>query len=66
LGSKEFIERVRDRLGDKARVEQEKPESRRIFGVELEAIVAATAREYDKGVEELKQRKRGGQNEARI
>jgi hypothetical protein len=49
LRSKEFIGRVKDRLGDKARVEQEKPESRRIFGVELEAIVAATAREYGKG-----------------
>ena len=66
LGSKEFIGRVRERLGDKARVEQEKPESRRIFGVELEQIVEATAREYGKEVEELKRRKRGGENEARM
>ncbi len=66
LGSKEFIGRVKERLGDKARVDQEKPESRRIFGVELEEIVAATAREYGKGVEELKRRKRGGENEARM
>ena len=66
LGSKEFIGRVKERLGDKARVEQEKPQSRRIFGVDLEAIVAATAREYGKGVEELRQRKRGGENEARM
>ena len=29
LGSKAFIERIRERLGDKARVDQEKPESRR-------------------------------------
>jgi chromosomal replication initiation ATPase DnaA len=66
LGSKAFIGRVRERLGDKARVEQEKPESRRIFGVDLEAIVGATAREYGKEVEELKRRKRGGENEARM
>jgi len=66
LGSKEFIGRVRERLGDKARVEQEKPESRRIFGVDLEEIVEATAREYGKEVEELKRRKRGGENEARM
>jgi REP-associated tyrosine transposase len=66
LGSQEFIGRVKDRLGDKARVEQEKPQSRRVFGVELEAIVAAAAREYGKRVEELKRRKRGGENEARM
>ncbi|MBI4529706.1 MAG: transposase [Deltaproteobacteria bacterium] len=66
LGSKEFIGRVRERLGNKARVEQEKPQSRRIFGVDLEEIVEATAREYGKEVEELKRRKRGGENEARM
>ena len=58
--------RVKERLGDKARVEEEKPESRRIFGLDLEEIVAATAREYGKGVEESKRRRRGGQNEARM
>lgn len=66
LGSKEFIGRVKQRLGDKARVEQEKPESRRLFGLDLEEIVEATAREYGKGVAELKRRKGGGQNEARM
>lgn len=66
LGSKAFIGRVRERLGDKARVEQEKPESRRVFGLELEDIVGTTAREYGKEVEELTRRKRGGDNEARM
>src|SRR3990172_9104082 len=66
LGSKEFIGRVRERLGDNARVEQEKPESRRIFGVDLEEIVEATARENGKEVEGLKRRKRGRENEARM
>ncbi|MPZ77049.1 MAG: hypothetical protein GEU77_11055 [Deltaproteobacteria bacterium] len=66
LGSKEFIDRIKERLGDKARIEEEKPESRRIFGLDLEEIVEATAREYGKGVEELKRRRRGGENEARM
>ena len=66
LGRDEFIARVKDKLGDRARVEPEKPESRRIFSPDLQAIVAATAREYGKGVEELKRRRRGGENEARM
>ena len=66
LGSKEFIGRVKQRLGDKARVEEEKPESRRIFSPGLDEIVQATARGYEKSVEELKRRKRGRENEARM
>jgi putative transposase len=66
LGSDEFIARVKDKLGDRARVEPEKPESRRIFSPDLREIVAATAREYGKGIEELKRRRRGGENEARM
>jgi hypothetical protein len=53
LGSEEFIGRVKERLGGKARVEQEKPESRRIFGLDLEEVVETTAREYGKALEEL-------------
>ena len=66
LGSKEFIGRVKERLGAKARVEEGKPESRRLFSPGLDDIVQATAREYGKGVEELKRRKRGEENEARM
>jgi putative transposase len=66
LGSKEFIERVKQRLGDKARVEEEKPQSRRLFSPGLDEIVQATARGYEKTVEELKRRKRGRENEARM
>jgi hypothetical protein len=65
-GSKAFIERIRERLGDKARVDEEKPQSRQVFGLEIEEVVEATVREYGKGVDELKRRKRGGQNEARM
>src|SRR6266536_2105874 len=66
LGSKEFIGRVKQRLGDKARVEEEKPESRRLFSPSLDEIVEATAQGYGKAVEELKRRKRGGEKEARM
>ena len=66
LGSKEFIGWIRERLGAKARVEQEKPESRRVFGLELEEIVKATAKEYGKPLEELRRRRRGAENEARM
>ena len=47
-------------------MDQEKPESRRVFGLEIERIVEATAREYGEGVAELKRRKRGEENEARM
>ncbi len=63
LGSKSFIEQALERLGDKARVHSEIPESRKVFAPEIGAIVVATAREYGKTVAEL--RKRGTGNEAR-
>ena len=66
MGGKEFIGRVKQRLGDKARVEEEKPESRRLFSPGLDEIVQATARGYEKTVEEMKRRKRGRENEARM
>jgi putative transposase len=65
LGSKAFIGRIREKLGDKARVDEEKPESREVFALEIEEIVEATAREYGKGEGELKRRRRGDENEAR-
>ncbi|MBI3000534.1 MAG: hypothetical protein HYY46_19090 [Deltaproteobacteria bacterium] len=65
LGDKGFIEWVRERLGDRARVE-EKPESRRVFGLGIEEIARATARVvYGKRVEELRRKRRGAENEAR-
>ena len=66
LGSKEFIGRVKQRLGDKARVEEEKPESRRLLSPGLGEIVEATARGYGTAVEQLKRRRRGRENEARM
>ena len=63
LGSKVFIEQVLEKLGNKARVQAEIPESREIFAPEIGAIVAATAREYGQTVAEI--RKRGAGNDAR-
>jgi len=65
LGDKGFIERVREKLGDKARVEEAKPESRRVFALGIEEIARATAREYGKQLEDLRRRGRGEENEAR-
>ena len=47
-------------------MDEEKPESRRLFIPGLDEIVQATARGYEKTVEELKRRKRGRENEARM
>jgi chromosomal replication initiation ATPase DnaA len=60
------IPMIRDFRSRESRVEAEKPESRQVFRLEIEEIVNATAREYGKGVAELKRRKRGAENEARI
>lgn len=65
LGDKGFVQRVREMLGERAKVEAEKPESREVFGLGVEEIVRATAREYGKRVEDLKRRRRGIENEAR-
>jgi len=65
LGSKEFVQRVMERIGQKAKVDGEKPESRQVFGWKMEEIVRATARVYAKAVVEIGKRRRGKPNEAR-
>ncbi len=65
LGTKEFVRRVVERLGDRAKVDREKPESRQVFSVELERIVKATAKYYGKTLGDLRKRRRGEDNEAR-
>ena len=65
LGDRGFIEWVKQRLGDRARVEQEKPESRSVFGLGVERIAGATAKVYGKRLEELRRKRRGEENEAR-
>ena len=65
LGEKGFIEWVREKLGDRAGVEEDKPESRRVFGFGVEEIAQVTAKVYGRGLEELRRRRRGEENEAR-
>lgn len=63
MGGKEFVQLVMEKVG--GRVEEEKPESHRVFGVGLEEIVRTTARYYGKAVGEIKRRRRGNENEGR-
>jgi len=65
LGDKGFIEWVKERLGDRARVEEGKPESRRVFGLGVEKIARMTARVYGQRLEQLTRKRRGEPNEAR-
>ena len=65
LGSKGFVQWVMERMGKKAKVDAERPESRRVFGWEIEEIVRATAGVYGKTVVELGVKRRGEPNEAR-
>ena len=60
LGDRGFIGWVKQRLGDRARVGEEKPESRRVFGLRVEEIARVTARVYGKRLEELRRKRRGG------
>ena len=65
LGGKEFIRWVKEKVGEGARVRQEVPESRKVFGYELEEILRAVARVYGVGVGKLRKKRRGRENEAR-
>lgn len=65
LGGKEFVRWVKEKLGAGARVRAEIPESRQVLGYGLEEIVQAVAKVYGTGVEELRKRRRGRENEAR-
>ena len=66
LGTKEFAQWVVEKLGDQAKVDREKPESRQIFGVELEQILKATAKYYGKTLGDFRKKRRGEYNEARM
>jgi len=66
LGSKAFIERILEKLGDKAQGDDDKPESRQVFTLALDKIITATAREYGVEASDLRRRKRGAGNEARM
>ena len=54
-----------ERVGNKAEINGERPEFRRVFGWKIEQIVRATARFYGKTVAEMGVKRRGEPNEAR-
>jgi hypothetical protein len=65
LGDKDFVQWVKEKLGKRAQVSQEIPESRKTFGYGLEEIVRAVSAEYGIGTEKLWKKRRGIENEAR-
>ena len=66
LGTKEFVQWVVERLGNQAKIDREKPDSRQVFSIELEQIVKATAKYYGKTLGDLRKKRRGEYNEARV
>lgn len=38
-GADQFIEQVREKLGERARMEPDKPQSRQVFGLEIKEIL---------------------------
>ena len=65
LGSKEFVQRVMERIGNKGEAEEVRAEARRVFGWEIGEIVGATARYYGKTIGQMGVKRRGEPNEAR-
>lgn len=65
LGGKDFVRWVKEKLGEKAKVTEEVPESKKTFGYGLEEIVRAVAAQYGIGVEGLQKTRRGRANEPR-
>ena len=56
---------VREKLDDRGKVDENQPDSKKVFGLETAEVVGATARAYGKGVEDLRRKRRGEENEAR-
>jgi REP element-mobilizing transposase RayT len=66
LGGKVFAQWVMEKIGKSAvEMDEEQPESRRVFGWAAEEIVRATAKAYGRTVLELGVKRRGEPNEAR-
>jgi len=66
LGRSQFCamgEREASRSGGE--VDENQPDSKKVFGLEIAEVVGATARVYGKVVEDLRRKRRGEENEAR-
>ena len=65
LGGKGFVERVKGKIEERVKRDEEVGEARRLFRPGMGQIISATARVYGKREEEFKKRRRGHGNEAR-
>jgi hypothetical protein len=44
LGDRNFVQRVTEKLGDRTKVDENQPESKKVFGLEIAEVVGATAK----------------------
>jgi hypothetical protein len=65
LGDRNFVRWVKEKLGDGGKVDENQPDSKKVFGLEIAEVIDATARVYGKAVEDLRRKRRGKENEAR-
>ena len=65
LGGKDFVERVKEKIEERVKRDEEISEARRLFRPGIGQIVSATARVYGKKEEEFRKKRRGHGNEAR-
>lgn len=65
LGGKDFVERVKGKIDERAKRDEEVSEARRLFRPGIGDIVSATARVYGKREKEFSKKRRGHGNEAR-
>ena len=65
LGDRGFVQWVREKLGNRGKVDENQPDSKKVFALEIAEVVGATARVYGKRVEDLRRKRRGEENEAR-
>ena len=65
LGSKDFVERVKEEIEERVKRDEEISDARRLLRPGIGQIVSATARVYGKKEEEFRKKRRGHGNEAR-
>ena len=65
LGGKDFVERVKEKIEERVKRDEEVSEARRLLRPGIGQIVTATAGVYGKKEEEFRKKRRGYGNEAR-
>jgi len=54
-----------EREAGRGKVDENQPDFKKVVGLEIADVVGATARAYGKGVEDLRRKRRGEENEVR-